>query len=137
MSTPSLIFNPTQVERAQSFGTAMERFRVDRGLSRNRLALSSGIDPSYLTRCARGERNPPRRPIVEAMARTMCLKEPERRVLLAAAGYVDREVSLWDGCLIDVATVLQDEEIPLKERAEFRAVLSALARQWRARRVEA
>jgi transcriptional regulator with XRE-family HTH domain len=59
----------------------------DRPWSCNELAREVGVDPSYISRLERGEREPPRRPIVDRLADCLGLAPAETDALLLAAGY--------------------------------------------------
>lgn len=71
----------------ETFGQLLERLRDRLNLSRNRLAHEAGCDPSYLTRIEHEERDPPRRHLVDALARALFLNEFEYRQFVTAAGY--------------------------------------------------
>lgn len=71
----------------ESFGQLLARLRGKVYLSRNRLAHEAGCDPSYLTRIEHEERDPPRRHMVDALARVLFLNEFEYRQFVTAAGY--------------------------------------------------
>lgn len=131
--------------RAVTFGDVLRKLARERDMSLNAIAGRAGCNPSYLSRCVAGRRNPPTRALVESIAGALSLRTHEQRVLLRAAGYTtealpptvgqalesEEMIVLSDELLTTVAGVLEDEQIPWKERAEFRAIVSALARQFR------
>jgi transcriptional regulator with XRE-family HTH domain len=117
----------TSETEPMEFGELLRFYRVRRGVSRNSLCHEVGCDPSYGTRIEAGDRDPPRRHIVEAFARTLRLKPAERAGLLMAAGY---SAWAWSDALQAVADVLSDLDLTLEERAHFRAGVLALAEPW-------
>jgi ribosome-binding protein aMBF1 (putative translation factor) len=71
----------------ETFGELLTRLRAQVHISRNRLAREAGCDPSYLTRIEHEERDPPRRHVVDALARVLFLNQFEYRQFVVAAGY--------------------------------------------------
>lgn len=115
------------------FAALLRAFRERIGRSRNALAHEVGVDPSYLTRIEHGDREPPRAHIVEALTRALRLSVPERNRLLVAAGYAPLSVvqlGAWDDSLQSVADVLNDLELTIEERNEFRGVVQTIARRY-------
>jgi len=118
----------------EEFSTLLRQYREVAGRSRNGLAREIGIDPSYLTRLERGDREPPRQPVVENVARALRLSILDRNRLLAAAGHVPLSIAqlgTWDEALQDVVDVLTDARLTAAEREEFRLVVRLIAARWR------
>lgn len=116
------------------FATLLGVFRRWRALSCNELARAIGCDPSYISRMERGEREPPRRPVVEALVGALALGPDDGDRLLVAAGYVPAALARlgdWDPVLQAVAGVLDDPNLAPAERAAFRQVVLTLAARWR------
>lgn len=121
------------VERQGPFGMLLQQLREARMRSRNSLAREVGIDTSYLTRAERGDRDPPRQYIVEAIARALRLDTEERDQLLVSAGYKPAVLngSGWHPALHDLAVVLNDYRIPQEDRDELAQTVRAITRRWR------
>ena len=118
-----------------SFGATLSRFRKRAGRSFNDLAREVGVDPSYLTRLERGEREPPRHHVVEDICRALKISVPERNELLVSAGYAPLSIVQlggWDDALQAVVDVLTDPCLTDEDRAEYRQVLQVICRRWRA-----
>ncbi len=116
------------------FATLLRRFRERAGLSCNELARAVGVDPSYISRLERSEREPPRRRIVEGLASALELSLDDQDRLLVSAGYAPATVALlgrWDSTLQAVADVLVDRRISSQELDDFRQVIELLAQRWR------
>src|SRR3954454_660922 len=120
------------------FSTLLRAFRERMGLSCNELERAVGVEPSYISRLERGEREPPRRRVVEGLAVALQLGLDEQDRLLVSAGYAPATVALlgeWDPTLQAVADVLTDGAVPDHDIERFRTVLTTLATEWRARHV--
>jgi transcriptional regulator with XRE-family HTH domain len=116
------------------FPVLLRGFRERIKRSRNALAHEVGVDPSYLTRIEHGDREPPRQHIVVALARALRLPSQERNRLLVAAGYAPLSVvqlGTWDDAMQDIADVLNDIELTVEERNEFRGVVRSICKRWR------
>ncbi|MBX5491747.1 MAG: helix-turn-helix domain-containing protein [Chloroflexi bacterium] len=116
------------------FGSLLRRLREAAGLSCNELARLVAVDPSYISRLERGEREPPRRLVVERLADALGLSPIERDRLLVSAGYSPgaiRALGGWDPTLHAVAELLADPQLPAREREAFRTVIDLLAERWR------
>jgi transcriptional regulator with XRE-family HTH domain len=116
------------------FATLLRSFRERTKLSCNELARTVGVDPSYISRLERGEREPPRRRVVEGLATALQLGLDDQDRLLVSAGYAPATVALlgqWDATLQAVADVLVDRAIPPQEMDSFRQVVQLLAERWR------
>ena len=119
---------------SEEFATLLRRFRDRAGLSCNELARAVGVDPSYISRLERSEREPPRRRVVEGLAVALQLGLEDQDRLLVSAGYAPATVALlghWDSTLQVVADVLVDRRIPAEELENFRHVIRLVARRWR------
>src|SRR5579875_575875 len=119
---------------AEDFTTLLRYYRDRAGLSCNELARAVGVDPSYVSRLERGEREPPRRPIVERLAASLDLSLEDQDRLLVTAGYAPATVAVlgrWDSTLQEVADVLTDRRLAEREIESFRQIVLLLAERWR------
>ncbi|HLI28154.1 MAG TPA: helix-turn-helix transcriptional regulator [Chloroflexota bacterium] len=119
---------------AEDFARLLRQFRERAGLSCNELARLVAVDPSYISRLERGEREPPRRLVVERLAAVLALPPFERDRLLVSAGYTPASIEAlggWDATLQAVAEVLADPRVPTADRQAFRQVIDLLAERWR------
>ena len=69
------------------FGDLLQRLRLKTGLSQNALAKKARVDPSYVNRIERGERQPPSLSVIHDIARALELDEFGTNQLLLSAGY--------------------------------------------------
>lgn len=118
----------------EAFGALLQSFRRRAGLSQGALAKLAGIDPSYVNRLERGEREPPKREIVEALITALQLPPDDADRLLVAAGHLPRalqHLGPLDPTLLLVADILADERIPAEERRQFRQQIALAALRWR------
>ena len=118
----------------EDFATLLRYYRDRAGLSCNELARAVAVDPSYVSRLERGEREPPRRPIVERLANSLGLSLEDQDRLLVTAGYAPASVAVlgrWDSTLQEVADVLTDGRISEDELENFREVIRLVAQRWR------
>jgi transcriptional regulator with XRE-family HTH domain len=125
------------MEALSEFATLLRRHRERRGWSCNETARAVGVDPSYVSRLERAEREPPRRRVIEDLAQALQLTTADQDALLVSAGFTPASVALlgrWDPTLQAVATVLTDRAIPDADQARFRVVIEALVTEWLARR---
>ncbi len=119
---------------AEDFSALLRQFRDRSGLSCNELARAVSIDPSYISRLERGEREPPRRPVVERLTAALRLNLEDQDRLLVTAGYAPASIAVlgrWDSTLQAVADVLTDARIPSQELDNFREVIRLVADRWR------
>src|SRR5690242_16715547 len=103
-----------------TFGSLLLQLRLRSGRSGSSVARGAGIDASYLSRLERGEREPPRREVVDALIREMQLTGEDADGLLTAAGYPPRALArlgAQDPTIQLVASVLADDAIPITERS--------------------
>ncbi len=115
------------------FAVLLRRFREAKQMSANELARTVGVDPSYITRLERFERDVPRRRVVEAIAVALQLSVEDQDKLLVAGGYAPATVALlgtWDPALENVARVLADRKLNEKQQAAFREVIALISNQW-------
>jgi transcriptional regulator with XRE-family HTH domain len=118
----------------ETFGALLQAFRRRAGLSQGTLAKLAGIDPSYVNRLERGEREPPKREIVEALIFALQLSPQDADRLLVAAGHLPRALQRLgplDPTVMLVADILADERIPAEERRQFRQQIALAALRWR------
>ena len=118
----------------EDFGTLLRRYRDRAGLSCNELARAVAVDPSYISRLERGEREPPRRPVVERLASALQLGLDDQDRLLVTAGYAPATIAVlgrWDSTLQVVADVLADRRLGPEELDNFREVVRLVAERWR------
>ena len=118
----------------EDFASLLRYYRDRARLSCNELARAVGVDPSYVSRLERGEREPPRRPIVERLAASLQLELEDQDRLLVTAGYAPASVAVlgrWDSTLQEVADVLTDGRITEAELQSFRQVVHLVAERWR------
>jgi transcriptional regulator with XRE-family HTH domain len=124
------------IREAQVFGAAVHALRLASGLSLNQLARRAGVDPAYIHRIeSRAVERPPlpRRAVVLAIADALGLDRRRTDQLLAQAGYApDAILDLggWDEALANIADLLADPTLSGPAKAEFREMLSILARRW-------
>ncbi len=113
------------------FGKVLKRFRELRRVSQSKLAERAGFDHSYVSRLESGARTPTR-DAVEQLSRALELDRLQQDELLAAAGFLPREVSsllAGEPEITEVLGLLQNEEVPEAYRDSMRQVLRLLAEQ--------
>jgi transcriptional regulator with XRE-family HTH domain len=113
------------------FGKALKRFREVRRVSQSKLAERAGFDHSYVSRLESGARTPTR-DAVEQLSRALELDRVQQDELLAAAGFLPREVSsllAGEPEITEVLGLLQNDEVPEAYRDSMRQVLRLLAEQ--------
>ena len=115
------------------FGAALKRYREAKGVSQSKLAERAEFDHSYVSRLESGARTPTRE-AVDRLATALGLARAEQDALLAAAGFLPRDVSslLSDEPVVsEVLDLLQNEDVPSAYRENMRQVLRLLAEQAR------
>ncbi len=115
------------------FGAVLKRFRESRRVSQSKLAERADFDHSYVSRLESGARMPTRE-AVERLAEALQLDQNSRDALLAAAGFLPRDVAslLSDEPVVGaVLDLLQNEAVPSEYRNSMRQVLQLLAEQAR------
>jgi transcriptional regulator with XRE-family HTH domain len=120
-----------------AFSELLRYLRLRAGLSQNRLARLSGIDPAYVNRMeAASASSPvlPRAAVLERVALALELSPSLRDRLYFAAGRCPptlAAVGSWDPAFGMVAEVLGDPAVGEDDLAEFRQVLLLLVARWR------
>jgi transcriptional regulator with XRE-family HTH domain len=120
-------------EEQRRFGTTLKQFRETRRVSQSKLAERAGFDHSYVSRLESGARTPTR-DAVQQLSAAMELERVQQDELLAAAGFLPREVSsLLSGEpeITEVLGLLQNAQVPEAYRDSMRQVLRLLAEQAR------
>jgi transcriptional regulator with XRE-family HTH domain len=117
----------------QEFGEQLRQYRERAGLSQNQLARQVEVDPSYINRLERSEREPPKRPLVARLADTLALSQPERQRLLLAAGHVPDwllPLGADDPTLMALAQRLADPNLDETAKVDLRRVVEMVVRRW-------
>ena len=115
------------------FGSLLKRCRETRRVSQSKLAQEAGFDHSYVSRLESGARTPTR-DAVDRLGEALRLDQIERDALLAAAGFLPRDVSSLlasEPVIGEVLNLLQDESVPMEARENFRQVLKLLTQNVR------
>jgi len=115
------------------FGVLLKAVREARRVSQSKLAERADFDHSYVSRLESGARMPTRE-AVERLAGALDLSPHEQDALLAAAGFLPRDVAslLSDEPAIgEVLDLLQNDAVPIEYRENMRQVLRLLAEQAR------
>jgi transcriptional regulator with XRE-family HTH domain len=123
----------------QTFAELLGQYRTMAQLSCNQLGRAVGVDPSYISRLERGEREPPRRAVVLALARALDLPVEQADGLLAVAGYapdclvetMQRLAAASDPAMLAVQAVLQDTRLSHAGHQAFREVILSICEHWR------
>jgi transcriptional regulator with XRE-family HTH domain len=115
------------------FGGLLKGFRERRSVSQSKLAERAEFDHSYVSRLESGARMPTR-DAVDRLGVALGLNQVELDALLAAAGFLPRDVSSLlssEPVIGEVLDLLQDEAVPFEYRESMRQVLRLLAQQAR------
>jgi transcriptional regulator with XRE-family HTH domain len=115
------------------FGALLKSLREKRGVSQSKLAERAEFDHSYVSRLESGARMPTRE-AVDRLGEAMSLEQATLDSLLAAAGFLPRDVSSLlssEPVIGEVLDLLQDEAVPSEYRDNMRQVLQLLAQQAR------
>ncbi len=102
-------------------------------MSQSKLAERAGFDHSYVSRLESGARTPTREAVIQ-LAEALGSDATGQDELLAAAGFMPREVSsllTGEPEVTEVLGLLRDDAVPEAFRANVRAVLRLLAEQGR------
>ena len=116
-----------------AFGSTLKRLREVRRVSQSKLAERAGFDHSYVSRLESGARTPTRE-AVQQLSRALELDRSQQDGLLAAAGFLPREVSSLlssEPEITEVLGLLQNNQVPEAYRDSMRQVLRLLAEQAR------
>lgn len=116
-----------------TFGAVLKQFRETRRVSQSKLAERAGFDHSYVSRLESGARTPTR-DAVEQLSNALELAQVQQDELLAAAGFLPREVSsllAGEPEITEVLNLLQNSMVPAAYRDSMRQVLRLLAEQAR------
>ena len=119
-----------------SFGPLLRAHRQRARLSLPALGRQVKLDFSYLSRLERGQREPPRRDTILALATALELTGAETDVLLVAGGQLPQalaQIGPLDTTISQITAVLTDPTIPAADRQRFRQVIALLAAQWHGR----
>jgi transcriptional regulator with XRE-family HTH domain len=115
------------------FGGLLKALREVRRISQSKLAERADFDHSYVSRLESGARMPTRE-AVERLASALALAQVEEDGLLAAAGFLPRDVSSLlsdEPVLGEVLDLLQNDSVPVEYRDSMRQVLRLLTEQAR------
>jgi transcriptional regulator with XRE-family HTH domain len=115
-----------------TFAEELAAARGARGLSQSRLADAAGFDHSYISRLEAGKREPSRETVM-ALAGVLRLGPAELDRLLVAAGYRpldDSNLFADEPAIAAAVRLLRDPAVPEAMRANFRAVMTLLVKQW-------
>ena len=115
------------------FGGLLKGFRERRNVSQSKLAERAAFDHSYVSRLESGARMPTR-DAVDRLGMALGLTQAELDALLAAAGFLPRDVTSLlsnEPVIGEVLDLLQDEAVPTEYRESMRQVLRLLAQQAR------
>jgi transcriptional regulator with XRE-family HTH domain len=113
------------------FGGLLKTMREGRRVSQSKLAERADFDHSYVSRLESGARMPTR-DAVERLATALTLSQTEEDGLLAAAGFLPRDVSSLlsdEPVLGEVLDLLQNDAVPMEYRENIRQVLRLLTEQ--------
>lgn len=115
------------------FGALLKSLREKRSVSQSKLAERAEFDHSYVSRLESGARMPTRE-AVDRLGEALDLDQVQLDALLAAAGFLPRDVSSLlssEPVIGEVLDLLQDEAVPSEYRDNMRQVLQLLAQQAR------
>ena len=116
-----------------SFGSLLRSHRQRAKLSLPALGRRVSLDFSYLSRLERGQREPPRRATILALATALDLTGEETDTLLVAGGQLPQalaQLGPLDNTVSQLTAILTDPTIPAADRQRFRQVVALLAAQW-------
>lgn len=118
---------------SNEFGALLKSSREARSVSQSKLAERAEFDHSYVSRLESGARMPTR-DAVDRLGLALDLTQGELDSLLAAAGFLPRDVTSLlssEPVIGEVLDLLQDEQVPTEYRENMRQVLRLLAEQAR------
>jgi transcriptional regulator with XRE-family HTH domain len=120
-----------KLQATSNFGLTLKRIRESGRTSQSKLAERAGFDHSYVSRLESGARTPTREAVIQ-LAEALGLDPAGQDSLLAAAGFLPREVSsllAGEPEVTEVLNLLRDEALPEAYRLNMREVLRLLAEQ--------
>ncbi len=123
---------PKRMDRGP-FGTRLKQLREEQRVSQSKLAERAGFDHSYVSRLESGARTPTREAVTQ-LGSALQLEPGAQDSLLAAAGFLPREVSSLLSAepeISEVLHLLHSEAVPVEVRDILRAQLRLLAEQVR------
>jgi transcriptional regulator with XRE-family HTH domain len=126
------IAEPKRMDRGP-FGTRLKQLREEHRVSQSKLAERAGFDHSYVSRLESGARTPTREAVTQLGA-ALKLDGSAQDSLLAAAGFLPKEVSSLLSAepeISEVLHLLHNEAVPTEVRDILRAQLRLLAEQVR------
>ncbi len=115
------------------FGTLLKTLRERHGVSQSKLAERANFDHSYVSRLESGARMPTRE-AVDRLGKAMGLDQGSLDALLAAAGFLPKDVTSLlsnEPALGEVLEMLQDETVPTEYRENMRNMLRIMVQQAR------
>jgi transcriptional regulator with XRE-family HTH domain len=115
------------------FGALLKSLREKRSVSQSKLAEKAEFDHSYVSRLESGARMPTRE-AVDRLGGALLLDQAQLDSLLAAAGFLPRDVTSLlssEPVIGEVLDLLQDETFPTEYRDNIRQVLQLIAQQAR------
>jgi transcriptional regulator with XRE-family HTH domain len=120
-------------QKMSEFGGLLRTMRERNGVSQSKLAERADFDHSYVSRLESGARMPAR-DAVDRLGEALSLERGQMDSLLAAAGFLPRDVSSLlsnEPVIGEVLDLLQDEAVPTEYRDNVRAMLHLLTQQAR------
>ena len=120
-----------KLHATSNFGLTLKRIREADRVSQSKLAERAGFDHSYVSRLESGARTPTREAVIQ-LAEALGLDTAGQDSLLAAAGFLPREVSsllAGEPEVNEVLSLLRDEALPEAFRSNMRQVLHLLVEQ--------
>jgi transcriptional regulator with XRE-family HTH domain len=110
----------TQQPTVNTFAEALQRVRLDAGLSQRGLAKRCGLTPAYLS-LLEGGRRMPERPTVDRIAAALELDEEAGARLMVAAGYAPAGglPGMRAGPLAEVEALLADVRVTAAQRSQI------------------
>lgn len=110
------------------FGTALNRFRAERGLSLRELSTLSGVDHAYIHRLESGDKTSPSQEVLEKLARALKLSPTRRRFFefTAQSGSMDDHLFA-----IGFRNPERLEAIKVAATMSFRGARPASEEEWR------
>lgn len=120
-------------QKTTEFGALLRSLRERQGVSQSKLAEKAEFDHSYVSRLESGARMPARE-AVDRLGEALNLERAQLDALLAAAGFLPRDVTSLlsnEPVIGEVLDLLQDEAVPTEYRESVRAMLRLLTQQAR------